>query len=606
MRSIKWRFVAIYFMLVLAVLIIVATSITNRLEANLIQDKIDNVKTQIASMVTTGGYFRSADLQENIRGIRASLTERRFQNDEEVFVLSDRDFLTILAAKTNRLRSLEGARITSVEDIRMGLVKSGYQGETRQEIVRTSRGQEAHIVVPIIGKDAEVKGLVYAILDLTSIDATLNRTSRIILDSGIIALIVTAFLSYMIARGITGPIRQVTEVAKRMSQGDFKQRVAIKSRDEIGRLGEMFNFLTVELERNINRMDLERAKLDTIFNRMVEGVVAIDEKGQLLHINDRAREMFGFPKELPVESISIDAPSLGVSNLNYQDASTLYGEGELTREGRHYRVLHAPFEDRELNVGGVILVYQDMTKERKLEEMRREFVANVSHELKTPITSIKSYTETLMHYPVDDETRHHFLQVIEHESDRMAHIVRDLLTLTVLDYKTEDKPLHACDASSIAHTALERMRMMATDKHQHLQSDLDAPYFVRCDPDDLLQVVINLISNAVKYTPEGGHIRVGTLREGSDIHLYVQDDGIGIPEKDSAHIFERFYRVEKSRSREMGGTGLGLAIAKEMIERMHGKILLSSIPDHGSTFTIVLPETDPPAASDAPDEESLP
>lgn len=589
MQSIKWRFVLIYFLLVLAVLLIVASSITGRLESSLIEDKVDNVKSQMISMIATGGYFQSEDLAESYRGIRASLTERRFQNDEDIYVILDEDFPTILAAKSNYKYPVDNLSVSNVEELRISLINVAFDGEMKQDIVEGEQGKEAHLVVPIVGKNSKIKGVVYGVLNLTGIDRTLNRAKRIMLSSSLVALFITILLSYMIASGITNPIRRVTEVAKQMSQGDFKQRVQVKSRDEIGRLGDMFNFLTVELERNMNRMEMEQAKLNTIFNQMAEGVVAINSLGTVIHMNDRARDLFRIHRDVPEEDISLTFEEMGIHSVTFQNPYTLEGEEELTMGERTYKVIYAPFEDRALKVGGLIVVYQDMTKERKLEEMRREFVANVSHELKTPITSIKSYAETLMEHPVDGETAKNFLQVIDRESDRMAHIVRDLLTLTTLDYKTEEKELEFRDVSRIAKAAVDRVRVMFAEKNQALYEDYEDHIYSLTDGEDLLQVVINLLSNASKYTPEGGVIRISSKQIGKENHISIADNGIGIPTEDQAHIFERFYRVEKSRSRNMGGTGLGLAIAKEMMETLQGEIRLESSPGKGSTFTIVLP-----------------
>lgn len=588
MRSIKWRFILIYFLLVLAVLLIVSTSILSRLEASLTSDRINGVKSQINALLSSSSYFSSESLDENIRGIKASLNERRFSNADDIFVLSSSDFETVIASKSDSINSYDGQYAYNIEELNVPLIKEGYEGVSKSVVLNQDDAsqKEAHLVVPISGQDNKVKGLFYAIINLDVISKTLSRAKRIIFDSGLIALMITVFLSYIIASGITGPIRQVTQVAKKMSEGDFDAHVEVKSNDEIGKLSSMFNSMAVELKNNIQRTELERAKLKTIFNQMIEGVVAIDKEQNIIHINDKARDLFNIPREKNVGEIELDLKTLGLYTVNYQNPFTLQGEIDFNRNNKNYRILFAPFEDKDLNVAGLIAVYQDMTKERKLEEMRREFVANVSHELKTPITSIKSYAETLMKYPVDQETSRNFLTVIDNESDRMAHIVRDLLILTTLDYKTEEKEKKPCNLSEILHSATERLRLMAKDKNMSISESYEEDLYSMADEDDLLQVMINLISNAVKYTQEGGKIEVETKTDGNYNYVSVKDNGVGIKPEDQKRIFDRFYRVEKSRSRALGGTGLGLAIAKEMVEDMNGQIFVESDGTNGSKFTL--------------------
>lgn len=588
MKSIKWRFVAVYFLLVLAVLLIVASSITGRLEASLIEDKIENVSNQINSLITTSFSFQDDILDPNQRWLQTILSERAFQKDEDVYIIGSEDFSTILASKTANLMSNQGVNVYNIERINPALIKRGYLGETVSDVVAVGDLREAHLVVPIKGENLHVKGLFYSIMDLSNISNIITRAKRIMLDSGMIALVITIILSFLISTGITNPIVKATEVAQKMAEGNFDERIKVKSNDEMGRFGEMFNFLATELKKNIERTEIERAKLDTIFNQMLEGVVAIDSNRKIIHINERARELFNIPMDVKTEEIETKLSDMGLSALNFANPYSLEGEGDIKISDKNYRFIYAPFEDRNLNVGGVIVVYQDMTKERKLEDMRREFVANVSHELKTPITSIKSYTETLMKYPVDEDTKMNFLEVIDQESDRMSHIVSDLLTLTTLDYSAHEKELKLVNITEIAKSAAERMKMPIRDKSQALYVDFKEDLYSYANEEDLLQVVINLVSNAVKYTPEGGIIHVSTRTDGSKNYISVEDNGTGIAKKDQPRIFERFYRVEKSRSRAMGGTGLGLAIAKEMIDAMGGDISLTSELSKGSIFTIIL------------------
>ena len=347
MRSIKWRFVLIYFLLVLAVLLIVSTSIIGRLDSTLTNDRIMSVKNQINSLLSSSSYFSGELLDENIRGIKASLNERRFSDTDDIFVLSSEDFETIIASKTDDLSTYDGQYAYNIEELNVALIKEGYAGIEKSIILENYETgiRSAHLVVPITGVDNKVKGLCYAIINLDVITKTLQSAKRIIFDSGLIALLITIILSYFIASGITGPIRQVTDVSKKMSEGDFNQRVEVKSNDEIGQLSSMFNQMAVELKNNIQRTELERAKLNTIFNQMIEGVVAVDKFGKIIHINEKGRNLFGVKEDMPLSNIELNLKTLGLSSVNFQNPFTLAGEADFVLNDKNYRILYAPFED---------------------------------------------------------------------------------------------------------------------------------------------------------------------------------------------------------------------------------------------------------------------
>ena len=375
-----------------------------------------------------------------------------------------------------------------------------------------------------------------------------------------------------------------------MAMGDFNQFVEVKSNDEIGQLANMFNYLTLKLKNTIQDMDLERSKLDTIFNYMAEGVVAIDKNNQIIHANIIAMDILNLTQEDILDNKSLDLKRINMENIDYKEPQSLEGDEIIEINSEIYKIKHAPFKNEEDIIGGLIIVFQDITHEHKLDNMRKEFVANVSHELKTPITTIKSYTETLMESDVDRDTSERFLNVIDSECDRMTRLVRDLLQLSNLDYQKTNWKKTRISLGEILKDIALKLDLAFKEKNQKLDIKLeeDLPNIV-ADKDGIERVILNILSNAIKYTQEYGEIYVLGYKEQDNVVIKIKDNGLGISEQDQERIFERFYRVEKGRSRELGGTGLGLSIAKEIIEAHNGMLSLKSELGKGTEVSIKLP-----------------
>lgn len=366
----------------------------------------------------------------------------------------------------------------------------------------------------------------------------------------------------------------------------------MKSNDEIGRLTETFNDMSYELAQTLTAIQSENDKLETIFRYMTDGVVAFDEKGGLLHINPAAQKMLNITdrEEVVFESVfKKDEISFGQVAFLAHDSTA---EIVINRENREIKAYLAPL-NTDGKPTGVVSVLQDITEQQKLENSRREFVANVSHELRTPLTTVKSYAETLKDFlndNFDKEQFESFLTVIEGESDRMARLVRDLLILSRLDYGKNQLRRERFNLSHLLDDVIKKISISASAKNQSLtyEPTNSIPDFVG-DRDRIEQVIVNILSNAIKYTPEGGDIMVTSMCVYNTAYIKVKDTGIGIPKKDLSHIFDRFYRVDKARSRAQGGTGLGLAIAKEIVEAHGGAIEINSVFTRGTEVIIKLP-----------------
>ncbi len=418
---------------------------------------------------------------------------------------------------------------------------------------------------------------------------TLNaQLFALIVEALVFGLVISILLSFLLAKTMIGPIEQLTAGARRVAEGDFESKLEVASRDEIGVLTGTFNEMARQLEDTLREVGNERNKLDTLFRYMTDGVVAFDHDGAVIHSNPAAEEMLG--RAIPIGGETRYADLFGdVASLN----QVLSVSGSLAAErqahGRTLELLLAPFSGQ--GQGGVLVVLHDVTEQRKTEELRREFVANVSHELRTPLTNIRSYAETLADSAgaLPAQTEKNFLRVILGETDRMTHIVQDLLTLSRFDSGKAELNLTAFSVEGAVRD-IYNANLMEAQRHGHtvrLELEENLPQII-ADRDRILQVLMNVVSNAIKYTPPGGEIRISAARAGGKVRLEVSDNGIGIPQADRGRVFERFYRVDKARSRESGGTGLGLSIAKEIIDRHQGSISLVDREGPGTTVRIEL------------------
>ncbi len=406
----------------------------------------------------------------------------------------------------------------------------------------------------------------------TSNDLT-DQMLVLIVEALIFGLVISILLSFLLSKTMVTPIQSLTEGAMRVAERDFSKKIKVPSQDEIGVLTDTFNDMAGQLQDTLRQVENERNKLDTLFLHMTDGVVAFSRQGLVIHSNPAANRMLRrslgsettyeelFGGVAPLEQV-LDAPDHLEEHLQVRDS--------------YFQLLMAPF-DRGRVGGGALAVLHDITEQRKNEEMRREFVANVSHELRTPLTNIRSYAETIIdnagEMPPDMEKK--FLGVILNESDRMTHIVQDLLTLSRFDSERDELKLSWFPFGEAVRDIYNAVYMEA-QKHSHtltLDLEPDLPEIL-ADRERVLQVIMNIVSNSIKYTPDGGHIDIYAGRKRERVWMIVDDDGIGIPEEDRPRIFERFYRVDKARSRQSGGTGLGLSIAKEIVERHRGRIVL--------------------------------
>ncbi len=427
-----------------------------------------------------------------------------------------------------------------------------------------------------------------------------SQTKILILISILVFSCIIILLGVFVYQTVIKPINNLIKNTEKMANGDNYELVTIKNKKklkksktttEIDTLTSVIEILSSELRQNLDEVNKQKRELEIIFERINDGIIAFNVNGDVTHINPIAKKLLNLSekdntfkkifKKIDVD-INLDAV-MYLENFTASEQRVHIGE-------KTVNIFLAPYKDGNNFSSGVVVVIQDITEHVKLDEMRKEFVADVSHELKTPITSILGYADTLQDGDYDQETQKRFLGVISSEGNRMANLVSDLLTLSRYDINKGKKDSTEFDLGELTKQCKEKLEIEGEKKNQNIECYVttDVPPVV-ADKTGIERVILNVISNAIKYTQEGGDIKIYVGFAYSDAYIKVIDNGIGIPEEDLKRVFERFYRVDKARTREMGGTGLGLSIAKEIMEQNSGSIDIKSELGKGTEVVIRVP-----------------
>lgn len=466
-----------------------------------------------------------------------------------------------------------------------------------QRIFTDEDGYRKVIIAKPVGSGVRVLGAVYLIASMEDVYKTIRSINQILISGTLIALGLTAILGVILTSTITNPIKEITRQATAVAEGNFDQQVVIQGTDEIGQLGHTFNFMMNRLREALSLNEEEKEKLASILTNMNDGVIATDDKGQVIVLNRRAKQILQTEEEA---TLGLDISEvLGIPKETIQ--GLLHGEVQTTLldvllpdddEQLSVRITFTPIHRRGEGQSGIIAVLQDVTDQEKLEQARREFVANVSHELRTPLTTIKSYLEALDDGAIEEpQLASRFISVTRSETERMIRLVTDLLHLSRLDSKQSMMSKSTTLVNEMLEEVADRfsfqLQQRKIDIFIHVEPGVTS---LRLDRDKIDQVLDNLVSNAIKYTGDEGKIRLEARKLERDVlEISVQDNGIGIPKKDLTRIFDRFYRVDKARSRNMGGTGLGLSIAREIVKAHGGTISLDSELGQGTRVVFTLP-----------------
>lgn len=460
------------------------------------------------------------------------------------------------------------------------------------------------VITPLINSsNNELVGVVYVHANLNTVYNEINQITVIYVVAAVVAILSGLLISIVISKAITKPIDEMKKQTLQIARGDYSGQVHVYGRDELGQLANAVNNLSVKVEESQESTESERQRLDSVLTNMTDGVIATDRRGYVIIMNDEAASF--------LETTEQDA--LGNSILDILDIRKDYSLRDLIEnpdetiidrsDKDHDLILHAHFSLIQRDSGfvsGLVCVLHDVTEQQKIDNDRKEFVSNVSHELRTPLTSVHSYIEALQDGAwKDPEIAPNFLKVTQEETDRMIRMINDLLTLSRMDSGTQKIDKELVNITELFNYILNRFDMIIKsddnnsekpNKHYRIERRFTKQdLWVEVDTDRFTQVIDNLMNNAIKYSPDGGVITCSLYKTKHSVILSVRDQGLGIPRSSIPHIFDRFYRVDKARSRAQGGTGLGLAISKEVVEALGGKIWVESTENRGSTFYISLP-----------------
>ncbi|MGE7691034.1 cell wall metabolism sensor histidine kinase WalK [Lysinibacillus sp. NPDC097214] len=602
-KSIHVKLVLIYILLILLALQIIGIYFAQELEKNLksnfresIFQRVDLMEYSIREeMLKERDESSMPSLEESLKTIVMEFSTglREVSNSDilEIRVIDNRQRIRATSEVDNQ--NLIGQRSNN------DLVRRAISAETLFENIKLDNKTRNRVWVlasPIregAGPDDEIVGVLYIEANIESVFKQVNDINGIFLGGTAVSLVITIFLGILVARTITQPIVDMRKQAQAMAKGNYSRKVRVYGTDEIGQLAITFNHLTNRLQEAQSTTEAERRKLDSVLSNMTDGVIATDRKGRIILINDPALELLHISRDItlgrPIASVlGIDQEYSFEDLIHMNDAVNL----NFSTADAPY-ILRANFSVIQKETGfinGLITVLHDITEQEKIEMDRREFVSNVSHELRTPLTTMRSYLEALADGAWKDENiAPTFLNVTQTETERMIRLVNDLLQLSRMDSSDYELNKDIVLFNSFFNRIIDRFEMSKSDKVRFERLLPEASYYVEIDTDKVTQVIDNIISNAIKYSPDGGNIRFGFTVQGDILKVMISDDGMGIPKENVGRIFERFYRVDRARARSMGGTGLGLAIAREMIEAHDGKIWAESEEGHGTTVFFTLP-----------------
>ncbi|WP_371089016.1 cell wall metabolism sensor histidine kinase WalK [Weissella confusa] len=595
--SIHFKIALVFTLTLLVTLELVGAFFVKRLE----QQNLATFRTQIALPAYVNDSLTqqliSTDQTKANSDIHTILTSINNASISEIEVI---DSLGIIRGTSDINSQDEVGQKTTDANVKAALAGGKY---TKNPIEERSGVRYQVVVKPLVsssGGESNIIGVVEVRASLETTYDNLNHISLIYFSASLLAVVLGVVMAVIISRSLTKPIAEINDRTTRIAQGDYSGGILVRSNDEIGQLAENVNALAVRIEETTNSTEFERRRLDSVLEHMTDGVIATDRRGSINIINTAALQMTG------MEDSNV---ALGQSILEVLQIADRYNLRELL-DNQDELLLDFSNEERQLIIrayfsliqrasgfiSGLVIVLHDVTEQQRIEEERRQFVSNVSHELRTPLTSVKSYVDALQEGAIEDpEVAKSFLAVAQDETTRMIHMINDLLELSRMDSGTMKLETEYVNVGELFNYILNRFDMIIAnddkpEKYYTIKREItNSQIWVELDTSKFTQVVDNIMNNAIKYSPDGGVITARMIDRKTEVVLSITDQGLGIPKKDLGHIFDRFFRVDKARSRAQGGTGLGLAISKEIIERFGGKIWVESSEGKGSTFSISLP-----------------
>ncbi|EJY95091.1 cell wall metabolism sensor histidine kinase WalK [Staphylococcus arlettae] len=591
-QSLHTKLVIVYVLLIVIGMQIIGLYFTNSLEKELTQSFKNNI-TQYAKQIEINiekvyDSDGSVNAQKEVQDLLNEYANR--QEIEEIRFI-DRDQI-IMATSKQSTRSLINQRAND-NSIQKALSIGEANSHTMLKDYGNGKQRMWVYNLPVKTSDGTVIGDIYIEADINDVYNQLSSINQIFIVGTGISLLITVILGFFIARTITKPITDMRNQTIEMSKGNYTQRVKIYGNDEIGELALAFNNLSKRVQEAQANTESEKRRLDSVITHMSDGIIATDRRGRIRIVNDMALKMMGTTKEDIIGYFMLNILKLedefSLDEIQESNESFLLDINEV--EDIIARVNFSTIVQETGFVTGYIAVMHDVTEQQQVERERREFVANVSHELRTPLTSMNSYIEALEEGAwKDGQLAPQFLSVTREETERMIRLVNDLLQLSKMDNESEQITKEIVDFNSFINKIINRHEMSAKET-QFVREIPNNTIFTELDPDKMTQVFDNVITNAIKYSRGDKrvefHVKQNALYNRMTIR--IKDNGIGIPINNVDKIFDRFYRVDKARTRKMGGTGLGLAISKEIVEAHNGRIWANSVEGQGTSIFITLP-----------------
>ena len=597
-RSIQFKIPVLFiFMLMISLQLIVANFL-RQLETQMISNFQEQIQLQVGFLKNSVQPIVSKDDKDEVKIAEISKILQDYPTGSSIVEARVLDSQGYILGTTNQSQqSVVGTRTTEADAQQVLLTNTVYAYNFTEHDTRYWK-----IVSPISstsGNSGNPLGIISVTTNIESRYTQVKDIGVIFVSSSLIAIVLVIIITFLISQGITKPIAEMKKQTEKIAEGNYTGEVKIYSDDEIGQLGQAINDLSFKIKEAQESTESERQRLDSVLRHMSDGVIATDRRGRIVIMNTAALDILNLKSEkvigIPLLSIlPLDEKVTFRELLETQQERLIHLE-----EDGEDSIIQCEFSviQRESGfISGLVCVLTDVTEQQKIERERRNFVSNVSHELRTPLTSIKSYTEALVDGAWENkEIAPGFLNVIETETDRMMRMITDLLNLSRMDQNRFGLEKEFINMNELVLHIVNRFEMVLQsepyrDKNYRILTDItQRDLWVELDQDKITQVLDNIINNAIKYSPDGGRIIVRLMETHTDIIVSVSDEGLGIARKDIPHLFDRFYRVDKARSRAMGGSGLGLAIAQEVIQLHGGKIWVNSIENKGSTFFVSLP-----------------
>ncbi|TPR17616.1 cell wall metabolism sensor histidine kinase WalK [Apilactobacillus timberlakei] len=588
--------------LVLALILLVTLEIVGAVFVSQLETKnVDSYKKQVQLPTYVNTTLINELSKTNISkanvGISSLLSDIDNKNSTEVEVVDAKN--TVRGTNESGNQSHVGQKNLNTNIKNTLINRQSYSGIMSDP----SNSRYYTVITPLIkSSNNELVGVVYVHANLDSVYKEINQITLIYVAAALVAILAGLLISIVISRAITKPIDEMKQQTLQIAKGDYSGQVHVYGRDELGQLANAVNNLSVKVEESQESTESERQRLDSVLTNMTDGVIATDRRGKVIIMNDEAANSLETSESEAIDKSILDVLDIGdeytLREIIENPDETIIDRSDNSRD----LILHAHFSliQRESGfVSGLVCVLHDVTEQQKIDNDRKQFVSNVSHELRTPLTSVHSYIEALQDGAWKDSTiAPKFLKVTQDETDRMIRMINDLLTLSRMDSKTQKIDKELVNIKELFNYILDRFDMIIKSDDDSKENNKNyriirkftkIDLWVEVDTDRFTQVIDNLMNNAIKYSPDGGTITCSLYETHNNVILSVKDQGLGIPRSSIPHIFDRFYRVDKARSRAQGGTGLGLAISKEVIQALGGRIWVESTENKGSTFYIALP-----------------